>query len=73
MSDNFDELKTYSKRNNIVLKSRETGLLYPIQLRNPLLLDFKTLCSYTNMSNNMSGVMTLQYYALNLFYSVSKF
>ena len=73
MSDNFDELKTYSKPNNIMLKSCETGLFYPIQFKNPLLLDFKTLCSYTNMSDNMCGVMTLQYYALNLFYSVSKF
>ena len=56
-----------------MLLSREIAHFWPIRLRINSLLDNKTLCSYRNMSNNMSGVMALQRHVLNLLYSVLKF
>ena len=40
-----------------MLLSCEIALFYPIRLRITSLLDNKTLCSYGNMSNNMSSVI----------------
>ena len=40
-----------------MLLSCEIALFRPIRLRITSLLDNKTLCSYRNMSNNMSSVM----------------
>ena len=56
-----------------MLLSGETGLFLPLPTQDGFsLLDNTTLCRYKNMSNNMPGVMALQWHALNLFYTVSK-
>ena len=68
---NFNEIRNIPI--NIILLSREIALFWPIRPRITSLLSNKNLCSYRNMQNNVSGVMAMQQYVLNLLYSVLKF